>query len=62
MESSSQPGSPSSNPRPDRLADVVGTVIAILTLVLPTLVISYYSNSSSATPSAAYSSDRYTNR
>ncbi|MGQ9872066.1 hypothetical protein [Leptodesmis sp.] len=62
MESSSQSGSPSSNPQPDRLADVVGTIIAILTLVLPTLVISYYSNSSSAIPSATYSSDRYTNR
>ncbi len=59
MESSSQPGSPL-KPQSYRLADVVGTLIAILTLVLPTLVISYYSNSSSAAPSAAYSNDRAT--
>jgi hypothetical protein len=60
MESSTQPPGNPSKPRPYRVADVVGTLIAIMTLLLPTLFISYYSGYSSAAPPGAYSSDRVT--
>ncbi|MGQ4646690.1 hypothetical protein [Lyngbya aestuarii] len=37
----------SSEPHPHRWAEVIGTVIALLTLTLPLCVIAYYSSSSS---------------
>lgn len=43
-----EPGSPSTNASeqpPPRLADIVGTFIALLTLTLPVFVIAYYSSS-----------------
>jgi len=58
MESSTQPPGSPSKPPSFRVADVVGTLIALLTLLLPTLVISYYSGYSGAAPPGAYSSNR----
>lgn len=46
MESSEPPAN-SSDANPHRWADILGTVIALLTLTLPLLVIAYYSSSSS---------------
>ena len=44
MDSSSQSANASDKP-PHRLADVVGTVIALLTLALPLFMIAHYSSS-----------------
>ncbi|OCR01755.1 hypothetical protein BCD67_14150 [Oscillatoriales cyanobacterium USR001] len=43
MESNSQPASPTDKPPQQRLANIVGTAIAVLTLVLPLLAIAHYS-------------------
>ncbi|HEY9893189.1 MAG TPA: hypothetical protein V6D37_15550 [Candidatus Sericytochromatia bacterium] len=44
---SSSPSANSSDPHPDRWAEIMGTVIALLTLTLPVFVIASYSSSSS---------------
>ena len=44
VESGSQPASSLERPT-NLLAELVGTCIALLTLILPLLVIAYYSNS-----------------
>lgn len=43
MESDSESGSPSQSRKP-RVADVIGTAIALLTLALPLWAIAYYSS------------------
>ncbi|MDJ1181598.1 hypothetical protein [Roseofilum casamattae] len=43
MESDSECGTPTEIPKP-RIADMVGTVIAFLTLTLPLWAIAYYSS------------------
>ncbi|HEY9728543.1 MAG TPA: hypothetical protein V6D50_19005 [Chroococcales cyanobacterium] len=45
MESSS-PSANSSDPHPNKWAELMGTAIALLTLTLPLFVIAYYSSSS----------------
>ncbi|HEY9653556.1 MAG TPA: hypothetical protein V6C95_23045 [Coleofasciculaceae cyanobacterium] len=44
MESSS-PSANTSDPHPHRWAEIIGTVIALLTLTLPLFVIAHYSSS-----------------
>ncbi|HEY9904122.1 MAG TPA: hypothetical protein V6D43_17115 [Candidatus Sericytochromatia bacterium] len=46
MESSS-PSANASDPHPHRWAEIMGTIIALLTLTLPLFVIASYSSSSS---------------
>ncbi|HEY9779156.1 MAG TPA: hypothetical protein V6D09_03310 [Leptolyngbyaceae cyanobacterium] len=44
--SSSQSANPGEKSTPHRLADIVGTAIAVLTLTLPLFAIGHYSSSS----------------
>ncbi|PLZ95067.1 hypothetical protein CEN50_23665 [Fischerella thermalis CCMEE 5268] len=55
MNSNSESAS-STNVSPHRLADIIGTVIGVLTLILPLLVIANYSsaNISNTQPSFTY--------
>ncbi|MBD2310919.1 hypothetical protein H6G20_04375 [Desertifilum sp. FACHB-1129] len=46
MESGSEPASPFGKTHNHRLADIIGTAIALLTLTLPLFAIAYYSSSS----------------
>ncbi len=51
----------SSDPHPYRWAEVLGTVIALLTLTLPLLIIAYYSSSNNyvnVLPQTTYSPTR----
>ncbi len=45
---SSGPSANSSDPHSHKWAELIGTVIALLTLTLPLFIIAYYSSSSSA--------------
>jgi hypothetical protein len=45
MQSDSQPASNSDRPPPDGLVNLIGSAIALLTLLLPLLAIAYYSPS-----------------
>ncbi|HBB34042.1 MAG TPA: hypothetical protein DDZ80_29635 [Cyanobacteria bacterium UBA8803] len=60
MESSGSSSANPSNPQSYRWADLIGALIAVLTLTIPLFVIAYYSSSSSlgVLPGSGYSLPR----